>query len=83
VVQSVNNYVNTALATTGLFGTETSGAASDQRRLDVQISAAQTQLNLKQQSLQRKFTAMESALAQLQNQSQSLLSQINANNVPR
>jgi flagellar capping protein FliD len=38
---------------------------------------------LKQQSLQRKFTAMESALAKLQNQSQSLLSQINANNVPR
>src|SRR2546422_4275394 len=41
--------------------------------LDDQITAAQARLALKQQNLQTKFTAMEQALAQLQNQSQTCL----------
>ena len=57
--------------------------ANDERSLDDQITAAQARLALKQQNLQTKFTAMEQALAQLQNQSQSLTSQINTNNQQR
>jgi flagellar capping protein FliD len=80
VLQGLNDYLNTTLSKTGLFGTETTSATNDQRSIDVQISAAQARLALKQQNLQTKFTAMEQALAKLQNQSQSLMSQINTNN---
>jgi flagellar hook-associated protein 2 len=83
VMQGLNDFLNTTLAKVGLFGTETTGATNDERTLDDQITAAQSRLALKQQNLQSKFTAMEAALAKLQNQSQSLTSQINANNQTR
>jgi flagellar capping protein FliD len=82
-MQGLNDFLNTSLAKTGLFGTETTGATNDERSLDDQITAAQSRLAQKQQNLQAKFTAMEQALAKLQNQSQSLTSQINSNNQQR
>ncbi len=79
VLQNVSDYLNGVLGSNGMFAAETSSAASDQRRLDTQINDATDRLQQKQLDLQRKFTAMEQALATLQQQSTSIMNSLPKN----
>jgi flagellar hook-associated protein 2 len=73
VLGRLNDFLNGVLGVGGLFDTESQGATSQIQDLDSRISDTNAQLAQQQQILQNQFSAMETALAQLQSQNSSLL----------
>jgi flagellar capping protein FliD len=76
VMQSLNDYLNNVLGSTGVFQTEQNDAQSELKDITDQIANQNQLLSQKQQTLQAQFTAMEVALSQLQAQSGSMLSSL-------
>lgn len=72
VLQGVNGYLNNLLEPGGVFDTEQQGAAQQTTDINHQITDMNNRINQYQQTLQTQFTAMESALATLQQQGASL-----------
>jgi flagellar hook-associated protein 2 len=72
VLQTVNTYVSSVLATGGMFDAQSTSATDQSKRLDAQITAMNTRLAQRQQTLQRQFTRMEMSLSKLQMQGAAL-----------
>jgi flagellar hook-associated protein 2 len=69
----LNDYLTTQLGTGGVFDAEHTSANSELGSLNSQITDANTLLAQRQQTIQQQFTAMETAMAQIQQQNGSLL----------
>jgi flagellar capping protein FliD len=65
--------LTSSLGTAGLFQGETDSTNAQVRDLTQRINDMNVQLAQQQQTLQHQFTAMETALAQLNSQGSSLL----------
>ena len=76
VLGRLNAFLNGVLGVGGLFDTESQGATSQIQDLDTRISDTNAQLAQQQQILQQQFSAMETALAQLQSQNGSMLASL-------
>jgi flagellar hook-associated protein 2 len=76
VLGRLNSFLNGVLGVGGLFDTESQGATSQVQDLDSRISDTNAQLAQQQQILQQQFSAMETALAQIQSQNSSLLASL-------
>jgi flagellar capping protein FliD len=72
VLQQVNTYVNSLLATGAIFDAESTSATAQSKRIDDQVAAMTARLATRQATLQRQFTGMELALQKLQTQSAAL-----------
>ena len=76
VMQSLNDYLTKLTGPGGLFQTEQSGTQTELNSLSQQIANQNELLQQRQQSLQAQFTAMETALAQINSQGGQMLSQL-------
>jgi flagellar hook-associated protein 2 len=74
ILGMLNDYLTTQLGTGGVFDAEHTSANSELSSLSSQITNANALLAQRQQTLQQQFTAMETAMAQIQSQNGSLLS---------
>jgi flagellar hook-associated protein 2 len=74
ILSSLGDFLTTQLGKGGVFDSEHTNAASDLTDLGDQIKAQNDLLAQRQQSLQQQFTAMETALAQLNSQGTGMLS---------
>jgi flagellar hook-associated protein 2 len=79
VLQTVNTYVSSVLATGGMFDAQSTSATDQSKRLDAQITAMNTRLAQRQQTLQRQFTRMEMSLSKLQMQGAALTQKLPTN----
>ena len=77
ILSGLSDYVSTSLGKGGLFDTQHTTATSALKALADKITAANSQIALKQQTLQSQFTAMEVALTKLQSQGSQLTSTVN------
>src|SRR5207302_10504740 len=68
VLSSLSDFLTGQLGKGGVFESEHTSASNDLKNLSDQISSANNILAQKQLTLQSQFTAMETALAQLQSQ---------------
>lgn len=75
-VQFKNSLMEWTSYGTGILAMKIEGYTSEISLINQQMEAMETRLELKEQQLKRQFTAMESALIQLQNQQVWLASQI-------
>jgi flagellar capping protein FliD len=73
VLGRLDAYLTSSLGTAGLFQGETDSTNAQVRDLTQRINDMNVQLAQQQQTLQHQFTAMETALAQLNSQGSSLL----------
>jgi flagellar capping protein FliD len=73
ILGALNDFITRQLGTGGVFDTEHTAATQQLKSLSSQITTTNSQLAQRQQTLQQQFTAMETALAQLNAQSGSLL----------
>jgi flagellar hook-associated protein 2 len=73
VLGRLDAYLTNSLGTTGLFQSETDSTNAEARGLTQRINDMNVQLAHQQQTLQQQFTAMETALAQINSQGASLL----------
>src|ERR687885_565297 len=73
ILGALNDFITRQLGTGGVFDTEHTAATQQLKSLSSQITNTNAQLAQRQQTLQQQFTAMETALAQLNAQSGSLL----------
>jgi flagellar capping protein FliD len=72
VLQNVNTYVGSLLATGGMFDAESTSAASQSKNIDTQVTAMSARIAQYQQNLQSAFTRMEISLNKLQMQGAAL-----------
>ena len=72
VLQGVNNYLTQMLQPGGVFDAEQQSASNQTTALNNQITAMNTRITQYQKTLQTQFTAMEVALAKLQQQGGAL-----------
>src|SRR5438270_815697 len=73
VLGRLDAYLTSSLGTAGLFQGETDSTNAQVRDLTQRINDMNVQLAQQQQTLQHQFTAMETALAQINSQGSSLL----------
>jgi flagellar hook-associated protein 2 len=78
ILGQFNDFLNTALGPGGVFKTESDNTTTSEKDLNDQINNMNEMLALQQQTLQTQFTAMETALAQLQGQGASMLASLGA-----
>jgi flagellar hook-associated protein 2 len=78
VLGGLNSYLSGVLGNAGMFANEHTSSGSAIADLNTQITNMNNLLSQQQQSLQNQFTAMESALAQMQGQNASLLQSLGA-----
>lgn len=76
VLSSLGDYLTTQLGKGGVFDSEHANSAAQLTSLSDQIKVQNDILAQKQQTLQQQFTAMETALAQLNSQSSSMLASL-------
>jgi flagellar hook-associated protein 2 len=76
VLSSLGDFLTTQLGKGGVFDSEHTSSASELTSLGDQIKAQNDILAQKQQTLQQQFTAMETALAQLNSQNGQLLASL-------
>ncbi len=72
----LNDYLRDVLGADGFFANRDEASQEVQRRLSARIAEMEAQLEQKQEALQRRFTALEVTLSQLQAQSNALAGQI-------
>jgi flagellar hook-associated protein 2 len=72
VLQNVNGYLSSLLQPGGLFDVEQQGAATQTTDINSRIQSMNDRISQYQQTLQSQFTAMETALAKLQQQGAQL-----------
>ena len=73
VLGRLDSFLNNALGTNGAFQSESDSAQTQVQDLTNRINDMNLQLAQQQQTLQRQFTAMETALAQINSQGGSLM----------
>ena len=73
ILGALNDFITRQLGTGGVFDTEHTAATQQLKSLSSQITNTNAQLAQRQQTLQQQFTAMETALAQLNAQGSSLM----------
>jgi flagellar capping protein FliD len=76
ILGALNDFITRQLGTRGVFDTEHTAANEQLKSLSSQITTTNAQLAPRQQTLQQQFTAMETALAQLNAQSGSLMASL-------
>lgn len=76
ILGALNDFLTRQLGTGGVFDTEHTAATQQLKSLSSQISTTNAQLTQRQQTLQQQFTAMETALAQLNAQGGSLMASL-------
>jgi flagellar hook-associated protein 2 len=76
ILGALNDFITRQLGTGGVFDTEHTAANEQLKSLSSQITTTNAQLAQRQQTLQQQFTAMETALAQLNAQSGSLMASL-------
>ena len=78
VLGRLDAYLTNSLGTAGVFQSETDTTNAEVQSLTQRISDMNVQLAQQQQTLQQQFTAMETALAQINSQGGSLLASMGA-----
>jgi flagellar hook-associated protein 2 len=76
----MKNQLDGLLGTGGVFESRSANAVTDAHALDNRISAMQDRLVDKEATLTRKFSALEAAMARIQSQSGSVVSQLQGMN---
>lgn len=76
VLASLNDTINEALGSNGVFKIRDTGADTQIRQLDEQIRRMQDRIDRRETALIRQFTVMETTLAKMQAQSNALLMQL-------
>ncbi len=79
ILGRLNDMLSTALGPGGVFDNEHTSATSQLQDISSQIDNVNQQLAQKQQMLQQQFTAMETALAQLNSQNGNMLASLGVN----
>jgi flagellar hook-associated protein 2 len=76
VLGRLDDYLTSALGTQGIFQSETDSANSQVQELTNRINDMNVSLSAQQDRLQKQFTAMETALAQINSQGGSLMASL-------
>jgi flagellar hook-associated protein 2 len=80
ILGTLNDFLTRQLGSGGVFDTEHTAANAQVGSLNSQITNANALLAQRQQTLQQQFTAMETALAQIQAQGGNMLAQMGVSN---